>query len=83
MNSDCFLAPHTASEKITQKVPGFPSIEYMLPLLLNAVYEGRLTMEQLVDRLYHNPRQIFSLPEQKNTYIEVSLFIVYIVFSIS
>uniref|UniRef100_A0A915AC65 CAD protein n=1 Tax=Parascaris univalens TaxID=6257 RepID=A0A915AC65_PARUN len=73
---DCFAsdhAPHTASEKVTQKVPGFPSIEYMLPLLLNAVYEGRLTMEQLVDRLYHNPKQIFNLPEQKNTYIEVDL----------
>lgn len=45
----------------------------MLPLLLTAVAEGRLTKEQLIDRLSKNPRRIFNLPEQPNTYIEVDM----------
>ena len=43
----------------------------MLPLLLQAVNEAKLTEKQLIDRLYTNPRRIFGLPEQPNTYIEV------------
>ncbi|CAJ0567617.1 unnamed protein product, partial [Mesorhabditis spiculigera] len=75
---DCFAtdhAPHTREEKHgAEKVPpGFPGVEYMLPLLLTFVHEGRLTLAQLVDRLHHNPRRIFGLPEQKDTYIEVDL----------
>ncbi|CAJ0919077.1 unnamed protein product, partial [Mesorhabditis belari] len=75
---DCFAtdhAPHSRQEKHSaEKVPpGFPGVEYMLPLLLTAVHEGRLTLSQLVDRLHHNPRKIFNLPEQKDTYIEVDL----------
>ncbi|TKR93417.1 hypothetical protein L596_007878 [Steinernema carpocapsae] len=74
---DCFAtdhAPHTVEEKNSQKVPpGFPGVEYMLPLLLTFVSEGRLTMQQLVDRLHHNPKKIFNLPEQKDTYVEVDL----------
>ncbi|KAK0425292.1 hypothetical protein QR680_009128 [Steinernema hermaphroditum] len=74
---DCFAtdhAPHTAEEKNSAKVPpGFPGVEYMLPLLLTFVAEGRLSMQQLVDRLHHNPMKIFNLPEQKDTYVEVDL----------
>jgi carbamoyl-phosphate synthase / aspartate carbamoyltransferase / dihydroorotase len=68
------LAPHTWAEKCSPEKPppGFPSIEYMLPLLMQAVHEGRLTEKQLLDRLYTNPRRIFGLPEQPNTYIEVN-----------
>jgi carbamoyl-phosphate synthase/aspartate carbamoyltransferase/dihydroorotase len=42
----------------------------MLPLLLTAVKEGRLTMDDLMKRLYENPKRIFGLPTQPNTYIE-------------
>ncbi|PIK33310.1 putative CAD protein [Apostichopus japonicus] len=45
----------------------------MLPLLLTAVNDGKLTIEDIVARLYTNPRHIFSLPEQPNTYIEVDM----------
>ena len=51
--------------------PGFPAVQYVVPLLLTAVSEGKLTLEQMIDRLYHNPRRIFGLPDQENTYIEV------------
>lgn len=41
-----FEAPHTVEEKESEKPPpGYPGLETILPLLLNAVYEGRLTME--------------------------------------
>jgi len=66
-------APHTREEKKNQKLPGFPGLETMLPLLLTAVNDGRLTIEDLVLRLHTNPRKIFGLPEQPDTYVEVDL----------
>ena len=40
------LAPHSVSEKDSENAPpGFPGLETMLPLLLTAVYQGRLTIE--------------------------------------
>jgi len=66
-------APHTKEEKKNQKLPGFPGLETMLPLLLTAVNDGRLTIEDLVLRLHTNPRKIFGLPEQPDTYVEVDL----------
>ncbi|XP_011866080.1 PREDICTED: CAD protein [Vollenhovia emeryi] len=74
---DCFAtdhAPHTVDEKFSEKPPpGFPGLETMLPLLLNAVHKGRLTIEDIVDKLYRNPKKIFNIPDQRNTYIEVDL----------
>ncbi|XP_071964992.1 multifunctional protein CAD-like [Antedon mediterranea] len=74
---DCFAtdhAPHTVEEKDSSKPPpGYPGLETMLPLLLTAVDEGRLTLEDIIQRLYTNPRRIFGFPEQKETYIEVDL----------
>ena len=74
---DCFAtdhAPHTLSEKDGAKAPpGFPGLETILPLLLNAVNEGRLTLDDISDKFCHNPRKIFNLPEQVNTYVEVDL----------
>lgn len=54
--------------------PGYPGLETMLPLLLTAVSKGRLTIDDIVKRLYENPRRIFSLPPQENTYVEVWTF---------
>jgi carbamoyl-phosphate synthase/aspartate carbamoyltransferase/dihydroorotase len=74
---DCFAsdhAPHTLEEKDgPQPPPGFPGVETMLPLLLNAVSENRLTLDDLITRLHTNPREIFNLPEQPHTFIEVDL----------
>ena len=56
---DCFAtdhAPHTLAEKNSpQSPPGVPGLETMLPLLLTAVHEGRLTLDDLVSRLHTNP----------------------------
>lgn len=74
---DCFAtdhAPHTVEEKASEKPPpGYPGLETILPLLLTAVHNGKLTMEDLVEKFYLNPKKIFNLPDQPNTYIEVDL----------
>jgi carbamoyl-phosphate synthase/aspartate carbamoyltransferase/dihydroorotase len=74
---DCFAtdhAPHTLREKeLSNPPPGFPGLETMLPLLLTAVNEGRLTIDDIILRLYTNPMKIFSLDKQLDTHIEVDL----------
>ncbi|KAH9406410.1 hypothetical protein TYRP_013385 [Tyrophagus putrescentiae] len=69
-------APHLVAEKDRpegEAPPGFPGLETMLPLLLTAVRQGRLTLDDLIRRLYYNPKRIFSLPDQLETYVEVDL----------
>ncbi|MGH2582429.1 MAG: hypothetical protein ACRDFQ_05995, partial [Anaerolineales bacterium] len=74
---DCFAtdhAPHTLAEKDGENPPpGFPGLETILPLLLTSVNEGRLTLDDLTIRLDENPRKIFNLPMQDDTFIEVDL----------
>lgn len=73
---DCFAtdhAPHTLEEKDSQEPPpGFPGLETALPLMLDAVHRGRLTMEDIILRMYTNPRKIFNIPEQPDTWVEVN-----------
>lgn len=66
-------APHSVEEKNGERPPpGYPGLETMLPLLLTAVSDGRLTLGDIIRRLHDNPRRIFNLPAQENTYVEVS-----------
>lgn len=67
-------APHTLEEKQGNEPPfGVPGLETTLPLLLQAVKEKRLTQNDVIDRLYTNPKRIFKLPEQTDTEIKVEL----------
>ena len=72
---DCFgtdHAPHTQAEKDGENPPpGFPGLETLLPLLLTAVHDGRLTIGQIIEKSVINPRKIFNLPEQPETWVEV------------
>jgi carbamoyl-phosphate synthase/aspartate carbamoyltransferase/dihydroorotase len=72
---DCFAtdhAPHTVEEKDSDNPPpGFPGLETLLPLLLMAVDLGRLTFEDLLQKSVINPRKIFHLPAQAETWVEV------------
>jgi dihydroorotase-like cyclic amidohydrolase len=72
---DCFAtdhAPHTLEEKDSENPPpGFPGLETLLPLLLTAVDDGRLTIEDIFAKSVINPGKIFNLPEQPGTWIEV------------
>jgi dihydroorotase-like cyclic amidohydrolase len=72
---DCFAtdhAPHTLAEKDSENPPpGFPGLETLLPLLLTTVDLGRLTLDDVIQKSVINPRKIFHLPEQPETWIEV------------
>ncbi len=79
-------APHTMSEKGIAgdaahprddgesgagPQPGVPGVETMLPLLLTAVDAGRLALQDVLLRCVENPRRIYGLPEQPQTWVEV------------
>ena len=72
---DCFAtdhAPHTLEEKdSTKPPPGFPGLETALPLLLTAASEGRLTVDDIVEKMYTAPKKIFNIPDQNETWVEV------------
>jgi carbamoyl-phosphate synthase/aspartate carbamoyltransferase/dihydroorotase len=72
---DCFAtdhAPHTVEEKDSiNPPPGFPGLETILPLLLTAVDVKRLTLNVLIEKMYTNPKKIFNLPDQPETWVEV------------
>jgi dihydroorotase-like cyclic amidohydrolase len=72
---DCFAtdhAPHTMEEKDSvNPPPGFPGLETILPLLLTAVDVKRLTLNVLIEKMYTNPKKIFNLPDQPETWVEV------------
>ncbi len=73
---DCIAtdhAPHTRAEKESKNPPpGVAGLETSLPLMLNAVMEKRLTAGRLTELMSTNPRCIFNLPTQPDTYVEVS-----------
>lgn len=65
-------APHTKKAKESQNPPfGVPGLETTLPLLLTAMNEGRITKEQIIEKCYTNPKKVFHLPNQPDTFVEV------------
>lgn len=80
---DCFAtdhAPHTLAEKDSETPPpGFPGLETCIPLLLTAVSQNRLSIKDIILRCYTNPRRIFNLPEQPETWVEIDLQAKYII----
>ena len=72
---DCIAtdhAPHTKVEKETENPPpGVPGLETSLPLMLLAVEQGRLTLDDLIAKMHTNPARIYGLPTQPDTFIEV------------
>lgn len=65
-------AAHTKSAKESTNPPfGVPVLEATLPLLLTAMHEGKLTKYDIVDKCYSKAKNIFSIPDQHNTYLEV------------
>lgn len=78
---DCIAtdhAPHLLAEKDSDSPPpGFPGLETSLPLMLTAVHDGRIDLDGVIVRMYDNPRRIFNLPTQPDTWIEVDADAVY------
>jgi dihydroorotase len=57
-------APHTHEEKARSypaSPSGMTSVQTMLPLMLNHVSQGRLTLERLVDLLAYGPQRVFGI----------------------
>jgi dihydroorotase len=74
---DCIAtdhAPHTLEEKRSASPPpGVPGLETSLPLMLTAVAEGRLSLDRLVALMATEPRRIFNLPPQPDTWVDVEI----------
>ena len=74
---DCIAtdhAPHTLAEKgSANPPPGVPGLETSLPLMLSAVQDGRVTVERLTALMHDNPRRIYDLPAQPETWVEVEM----------
>lgn len=57
-------APHTLDEKkkpYPQSPSGMPGVQTILPVMLNHVAAGKLSLEKLVDLLCHNPQRVFQI----------------------
>ena len=52
-------------KNIFKAVSGFPGVDLRLPLMLNAVQEGKLTLERCVELLCVNPAKCFHIYPQK------------------
>ena len=65
------------SDSAHSSLPGVPGVETMLPLLLTAVDAGQLELDDLLLRCVENPRRIYCLPEQPQTWVEVETDTVY------
>ncbi|MBI1863283.1 amidohydrolase family protein [Candidatus Microgenomates bacterium] len=65
-------APHTYEEKQYAAPPfGVPGLETTLPLMLTAVEDKRITLDEVIAKCHDNPKKILHLADQKDTYIEV------------
>ena len=73
-------APHTREEK-EKEIPAFgmPGLETTLGLMYKAVKDGKTTNEDIIKLLYTNPRKIFNIPPQNDTYIELDPELPYVV----
>jgi len=66
-------APHAKQEKLAEKPAfGVPNLETTLGLLFKAVRDKKIAEKDIIRLLFDNPKKIFNVPEQKNTYIELN-----------
>ena len=74
---DCIAtdhAPHTKEEKESDKpLYGVPGLETSLPLMLTAVHDGRITIEDVIRLMHTRPREIFGISIDVDSYAEVEL----------
>ena len=65
-------APHTIAEKKSENPPfGVPGLETTLPLFITAISQGKTSMNQFIEVCYENPKRIFNIKTDKNTFIEI------------
>ncbi|MFN7332193.1 MAG: amidohydrolase family protein, partial [Flavobacterium sp.] len=60
-------APHTLEEKsqVYTKAPsGGPLVQHALTAMLEAVHEGKITLEKVVEKMAHNPAVLFKIEDR-------------------
>lgn len=60
-------APHLLSQKAGNAltaVSGMPGIQYSLPLMLSLAKQGVLTVEQVVEKMCHNPARLYRMEKR-------------------
>jgi len=73
-------APHTIAEKESDTPPyGVPGLETNLPLMLQAVKDGRLTLNRATDMLSTNIQKIWNITVPEETYTVVDTDVTYTV----
>ncbi|CAD6926772.1 unnamed protein product [Tilletia controversa] len=65
--------PYQLATELGQPASPASGIEESIRLLLDAVAVRRLTLDDIVARLYTNPRELFRLPEQPSTQVVVEV----------
>lgn len=67
------VTPYELSLETQGRSLSSAGLEETLPLLLGAVSDGRLTLDDITKRLHDNPVKIFGLPDQAHTHVEVTV----------
>jgi dihydroorotase len=57
-------APHLLSEKLEKVTFGIPGVENSLPLMLDAVSKGKITLSKLIELMSGNPGKIFGIKDR-------------------
>lgn len=60
-------APHTLDEKTqpyTKAPSGGPMVQHALPVLLECVQQGKITLEKVVEKMCHNPAVLFDIAQR-------------------
>ncbi|TFB03175.1 Protein pyrABCN [Trichoderma ghanense] len=65
--------PYQLAQSLGRKADSSSGIADALPLLLTSVSEGKLTVDDLKEKLYQKPMEIFELHDQVGTSIEVEI----------
>lgn len=66
-------APYRLALDLGEEYAAESGLDESLPLLLTAVSQGRLTVDDITLRLHVNPVRIFDLPEQSHSRVEVEM----------
>ncbi|TIC51772.1 carbamoyl-phosphate synth [Wallemia mellicola] len=65
--------PHELAVAVGQGANASAGMAESVSLLLSAVAEQKLTLEDVISRFHDAPKAIFDLPDQPNTYVEVEM----------